>query len=145
MKTFSWSLCVVGALAVLWHGMGWINFFMQQNPGTFAQLPESHQAIAESRPVWVTFAFALSFVTGILGGITLLMNYNGAVAMFYLSLLGALVATIHGIAIGNALNLFTPFEIVLALIGPVLVGICFFWYAKKAESNGWIYNLLTER
>ena len=41
-----------------------LNLAMQFNPNVLAQMPDSHRAIAESRPTWVTILFALSVVNG---------------------------------------------------------------------------------
>jgi len=133
-----WSLWVVGLLAIIWHGLGCMNFFMQLNPEMLAQMPESHRSIAESRPVWATAAFAISVFCGVIGGVLLLLKKRAAISMFLLSLIGAIVATVQGVTMGGALSLFGPAEIAMAVLGPLVLGIFLVWFAKAASSKGWI-------
>jgi len=133
-----WSLWLVGLIAILWHGLGCMNFIMQLNPEMLAQMPDSHKKIAESRPVWVTAAFALSVFSGVVGGLLLLFRKKTAIALFVVSLIGAIVATIHGVVVGGALSLFSPAQIALAIAGPILFGLFLIWFSRMASSNLWI-------
>ena len=133
-----WSLWVVGLTAFIWHGLGLFNLAMQLNPNVLAQMPDSHRVIAESRPIWVTIVFALSVLNGAIGGIHLLLKMKFASSSFLISLLAAIVAILHATIKGNALSIFSPFEISLAIIGPLIAGLFFLWYSIKANKKLWI-------
>lgn len=133
-----WSLWVVGLIAFVWHGLGFLNFVMQLNPEMLAHMPDSHRAIAESRPTWVTIVFALSVVNGTIGGVQLLLKMKAASSSFLFALIAAAVAVFHATLFGNAWSLFSPLEILMAIIGPLLVGVFFLWYSILAKRKGWI-------
>ena len=94
-------------------------------------MADSHRAIAEQRPVWVTAAFAISVFSGVLAAFLLLMKKSACVPLFVVSLTGALVATLHGVLMGGTLSLFTPIEIALAVAGPIVFGLFMVWYARR--------------
>ena len=133
-----WSLWIVGLTAFIWHGLGLFNLAMQLNPNVLTQMPDSHRAIAESRPMWVTIVFALSVVNGTIGGVQLLLKMKFALSSFLIALLAAVVAILHAIIKGNALSIFSPFEISLAIIAPLIAGLFFLWYSIKANKKLWI-------
>jgi len=133
-----WSLWVVGLTAFIWHGLGLLNLAMQLNPDVLAHMPDSHRTIAESRPVWITVVFALSVVNGTIGGAQLLLKRKFALSSFLISLLAAVVAILHAIIKGNALSIFSPFEILMAIVGPLIAGLFFIWYSIKAKKKIWI-------
>ena len=133
-----WSLWVVGLAAFIWHGLGLFNLAMQLNPDVLTHMPDSHRAIAESRPVWVTIVFALSVLNGAIGGVHLLLKMKFASSSFLISLLAAVVVILHAIIKGNALSIFSPFEISMSIIGPLIAGGFFLWYSTKAKKKLWI-------
>ena len=133
-----WSLWGVGLAAFIWHGLGLFNLAMQLNPDVLTHMPDSHRAIAESRPIWVTIVFALSVLNGAIGGVHLLLKMKFASSSFLISLLAAVVVILHAIIKGNALSIFSPFEISLAIIGPLIAGLFFLWYSIKAKKKFWI-------
>jgi hypothetical protein len=45
---------------------------------------------------------------------------------------------IHAIGFANAATAFSPFEIFLMIVMPVALAAFLIWYAKRAESKGWI-------
>ena len=133
-----WSLWVVGLIAFVWHGLGLLNFGMQLNPEMLAHMPDSHRAIAESRPMWVTIVFALSVINGTIGGVQLLLKMKAASSSFLFALIAAVVAVFHATFFGNAWSLFNPAEILMAIIGPLLAGLFFLLYSISAKRKGWI-------
>ena len=59
-----WSFWLIGVVALVWHVMGGINFFMQMNADMVASFPQTHRAIIEGRPVWATGGFAVAVFGG---------------------------------------------------------------------------------
>jgi len=124
-----WSFWVIGAVALVWNLMSVMNFIMQMNPETLANMPESYRAIVEARPAWATGAFAIAVFGGALGCLLLLLRKSAAYYVFIASLLGVIVQVTP--TLGQ----------VSATIGvgvSVLVAVFLIWYSKHTKSKGWI-------
>ena len=130
-----WSFWVIGAIALIWNVLGSINFFVQMNPGMVAVYRESERAIIEGRPAWATVGFAIAVFGGALGCILLLLKKSVAYYLFIASLLGVIVTMIHTLGIGID---FSPFEILMMILMPLVVAAFLIWYTKQAENKGWI-------
>ncbi len=128
----TWMIWVVGLVALIWHGLGCLNFVMQLNPEALLQMPESHRAIAEQRPFWATAAFGLSVFTGVSGALLLLLRRRSAFSLFVISLIGAVIATFHGVTMANALSVFSPVEILFGVVGPIVLGVFLVWFCRRA-------------
>jgi len=133
-----WSFWLIGLVALLWHAGAIVNFYLQMSPEMQAQMPASHRSIAESRPFWVTAAFALSALTGTLGGIYLLLRHRIAGPLFFVSFIGAVIATVHAVVVGGALQKFSGLEVVLGVIGPVVFGAFLIIYVRRSVKRGWM-------
>ncbi len=130
-----WSFWVVSAIALIWNVMGVINFFVQMNPDVLDAYRESERAIIEGRPTWATGAFAIAVFGGALGSLLLLLRKSAAFYVFIASLLGVIVTMIHTLGVGIDFGLG---EILGIILMPLVVAAFLIWYAKQAESKGWI-------
>ena len=133
-----WSFWAIGAVTLIWNVMGVINFFVQMNADALASFPESHRAIVEGRPAWATGAFALAAFSGALGCLLLLFRKSAAYYLFIASLLGVVVQLIHTLGIARRTIGFSPFDISMIILMPLVVAVFLIWYSKWAESKGWI-------
>ena len=133
-----WSFWAIGAVALIWNVMGVINFFGQMNADIVAAMPETHRAIIEGRPVWATGGFAIAVFGGALGCLLLLLRKSVAFHVFIASLLGVIVTMIHTLGVAASTVDFSPFEIAMMVLMPLVVAAFLVWYAKQAESKGWI-------
>lgn len=133
-----WSFWVIGAVALIWNVMGAMNFFMQMNADALASLPESHRAIIQGRPAWATGAFAIAVFGGALGCLLLLLRKSAAYYLFIASLLGVIVQLVHTLGITGSTTGFSPVEIVMIILMPLVVAAFLIWYSKQAERKGWI-------
>ncbi len=133
-----WSFWATGAVALIWNVIGAINFFWQMNADALAAMPESHRAIVEGRPVWATGGFAIAVFGGALGCLLLLLRKSAAYYLFIASLLGVIVTMTHTLGIAGSTIDFSPFEILVMILMPLVVAAFLIWYSKKAESKGWI-------
>jgi hypothetical protein len=115
--------------------MGIINFFGQMNPDLLATYRESERAIVESRPTWATGGFAIAVFGGALGCLLLMLRKSAAYYFFMASLLGVIVTMIHTLGVGINFGLG---EILGIILMPLVVAVFLIWYAKQAESKGWI-------
>lgn len=123
----------VAILAIIWNGLGAMNLFMQMNPESLKNYPETHQALIASQPVWAKIGFALSVIGGLLGGIQLLQRKRVATYAFMISLLGTLLVTVHVIGSGIELSVF---DIVLTIVMPALLAAFWTWFSSNAARNG---------
>ena len=133
-----WSFWTIGAVALIWNVMGVINFFGQMNAGMLAAMPESERAIIEGRPAWATGGFAIAVFGGALGCLLLLLRKSAAYYLFIASLLGVIVQLIHTLGIAGSTIDFSPFDILMIILMPLVVAAFLIWYLKQAESKGWI-------
>ena len=108
------------------------------DPGTVASFPETHRAIIEGRPAWATGGFAIAVFGGTLGCLLLLLRKSAAYYFFIASLLGVIVAHIHTLGVAGSKINFSPFEISMMIVMPLVVAGFLIWYSKLAEKRGWI-------
>jgi hypothetical protein len=118
------SFWVVAIVALIWNGLGTINFVQQLNEAGLSTLPPEYQVYVQTRPIWAFLAFAVSVVAGIVGAILMLIRSKISMPSFIISSLGALVVTfstltsgITSVIVGSALS------VVLALV--------FVWFASR--------------
>jgi len=124
-----WSFWIISVVALIWNVMGAINFSMQMNAATVAEMPESYRAIVESRPAWATVAFAVAVFGGALGCLLLLLRKSMAFYLFFASLLGVIV------------QMTTTLGQIAAMIGvgsSLVVAGFLIGYSKYAEKKSWI-------
>lgn len=108
------------------------------NADALTSFPESHRAIIENRPTWVTGGFAIAVFGGVVGCLLLLLRKSAAYYVFIASLLGVMVTMTHVLGLANTTFDFSPFEIVMMLLMPLLVAAFLVWYSKWAKRKGWI-------
>jgi hypothetical protein len=133
-----WSFWAIGAVALIWNVMGVINFLVQMNPDVLASYPESHRAIIEGRPAWATGGFAIAVIGGALGCLLLLLRKSAAYYLFIASLLGTIVTMTHTLGIASSTIDFSPFEILMMILMPLVVAAFLIWYSNQARRKGWV-------
>ncbi|HUT40796.1 MAG TPA: hypothetical protein VM011_05580 [Gammaproteobacteria bacterium] len=133
-----WSFWAIGAVALVWNVMGVMNYIVQMNPDALASFPESHRAIIEGRPAWATGGFAVAVFGGALGCLLLLLRKSIAYYLFIASLLGVIVTMIHTLGVARTAIDFSPLEIFMMILMPLLVAAFLIWYSRLARSRGWI-------
>ena len=133
-----WSFWVIGAVALIWHVLGSMNYLWQMNPEAVATLPETHRAIIIDRPVWATGGFAIAVFGGALASLLLLLKKSAATYLFIASLLGVIVTMLHTINIAYSTIDFSLMEIVVMILMPLVVAALLIWYSKQAVRKGWL-------
>jgi len=133
-----WSFWVIAAFAMIWNVMGSINFVVQLSPSMVESFRESEQAIIIGRPMWATFGFAVSVFCGAIGGLLLLLRKAIAKFLFVASLFGTILTMLHTAAVDRSTYAFTPFEIFIMIVLPLLVAGLMLWYAQFASRKGWV-------
>jgi hypothetical protein len=133
-----WSFWAIGAVALIWNAMGVMNYVMQMDTNALASYPESHRSIIEGRPAWATGAFAIAVFGGVLGCLLLLLRKSAALYLFVASLLGVIVTMVHTLRVANLTADFSPFEISMMIVMPMVVAAFLIWYSIFTEKKGWI-------
>ena len=133
-----WSLWVIGAVTLIWNLLGLMNFIMQMNPDTLAQMPEQHRAFAESRPLWATIGFGVAVIFGSLGSVLLLMRRALAMPVLVISFIGVLLSLSHALLLSSAPFEFSGAEFVLTAILPLVIATFLVSYARRGRDGGWL-------
>ena len=116
---------------LIYNLMGVSNFIAQLDPNNLAMMPETYQPIIENRPVWAMGAFALAVFGGALGCLLLLLKKPVAYYVFIASVIGAIVALIHTIAVVG-LN-FGSLQAMVGNLMQIFVTAFLIKYSKWAE------------
>lgn len=134
-KSVHWSFWIIAVAAFIWNDLGATNFIMQLDPEVVASMPETHRAIIDTRPAWATAGFAIGVFGGVLGSLLLLFRKRLAIIVYVASLIGVLVTMIHTLGLKIA---FSPIEMVMMVVMPIVVAVALIWYAKSAQGKGWL-------
>lgn len=126
-----WSFWIIVVFALLWNLMGVLNYVMQINPETLANMPEAHRALAEVRPFWATAAFGVSVFGGSVGCILLMLRQPAANLAFGLSLIGVVLTTYHAGTVEVFVSQISVAEVFLTLVMPVVLAVFLVWYARR--------------
>ena len=129
------SFWLIGAFALLWNGLGSVNYLMQMMTDSLEAYREVEQAIIADRPAWATASFALAVWGGTIGGVLLLMRKAVVFQVFVASFVGVVVTTAHTVSLGLDFGIG---EIVVIVVMPVAVAAVLVWYAKRCMRKGWI-------
>jgi hypothetical protein len=130
-----WSFWVIGAIALIWNGLGAVNFLVQMSPDSIAAYRESERLIIDGRPLWATAAFAVAVFGGAIGALLLLLRRSVAFYLFAASLFGVLVTMLHTLGSGIEFGLG---EILGIILMPLVVAAFLVWYSMLAQRRGWI-------
>ena len=133
-----WHLWAVGIVAVLWNGLGALDYTMTQVQGDawLAQMEPSQTLLDwyHGLPAWYDAAWAIGVWGGLLGGLLLLLRRTWATALFALSLLGWAAGAVYAFALSNgmeAMGGYWPVQIIHLVLGALFV-----WYALRMGSRG---------
>ena len=88
VKVLHW---LIAGLLVIWNLMGAMNFGMQFSPEYVASLPPSYQDLIAQRPQWVTLAFGVTVIAGLVGAVLLFVRNPYCLHLLALSAVAALV------------------------------------------------------
>ncbi len=136
-------LWIVGALALLWNGLGAFDYLMtrMRNTEYLASMmptvdPNAMLAWIDGFPVWAQFGWALGVWGGMLGAVLLLVRSRWAVPVFAASLVGALLGLGYQIVAAPPL---AGMEGAMADLMPfaiILIALALFVYARAMKAKG---------
>lgn len=126
-------------------GLAWNLFGLVQFAASLGATQESLQAsgltaeqagVMLGYPAWMTVAFAIGVVGGVLGCVLLAMRKRAAVAVFATSLIGYIALWLGDALHGVFAALGTPQVVILSLV--VLIAAVLFVTARKAAAMNWL-------
>ena len=133
-----WAFWVIALLGLLWNAGGIANYMMQMKPEFVASMPETHQAIINSRPAWATGGFAIGVFGGFIGCLLLLLRKPLAGMAFMISLMGIFVTMIHSLQVVMANETFSVSEIFVMIVLPIVVANFLIGLTFYAIKSNWL-------
>ncbi len=140
MPVAIWVIALVG---VIWNVVGLVMLVMQTNQtpeqlaAPFGGTPEAI-ALFESAPGWTEMAWALAVISGIFGGITLLMRRRAATIFFAISAVAVILQFGHSFLVANTIGVLGLGAAALPVL-IVLIAVGLLVYTFKAQSRGLLY------
>ena len=130
---------VITIVALVWNLLGIVAYLMQvmMTHEALAALPEAQRMLYQDVPSWAIAAFAIAVHAGALGCLLLVLRKSLAVAVLWLSLIGALVQMYHSFFVANALEVLGPGGLVMPVL-VIVVAIYLVVLARSAKGRGWL-------
>ena len=130
---------IISVIALLWNLMGVSAYLMEafMSVEDLGKLTQDQRLLYESRPIWVTSAYAIAVWAGALGCIALLLRKKWAKTLLLLSLIGVLTQNVYQFFLSNTFEVYGPSAIYLPIM-IIVVSIALYLFAKSSASKGWI-------
>ena len=122
-----WHLWAVGAVALLWNGIGAFDYTMTEsrNAAYLAAFTPEQLAYFVSLPKWVVATWATGVWGGVLGSLLLLLRQCRAPQVFAVSLGGMAITFVHNYALSDGIRIMgggaVVFSIVIFTVGMALL------------------------
>lgn len=130
---------IISVIALLWNLMGVSAYLTEafMSDEVFSTLPEAQQMLYESRPSWVTAAFAIAVWSGLIGCIALLLKKKWTTAIFVLSLFGILLQQLYHFFLSNTFEVMGTSAMLLPIL-IVIFGVALIIFANYATKKKWL-------
>ncbi|WP_273566769.1 hypothetical protein [Maribacter halichondriae] len=130
---------IVAALALLWNlmGVGAYLFEAFMSDEMMAAMPEAQRELYETRPSWVTAAYAIAVWFGALGCIGLLIRKKWATSLLVLSLLGVLAQNVYSFFMSNVMEVSGSGGMIFAVF-IIIISIALVFFSRHAASKQWL-------
>jgi hypothetical protein len=137
-KATPWQLWLVGVLALLWNGMGALDYVMTEtrNAAYMSKFTPEQLAYFYGFPAWVIACWALGVWGGVLGSILLLLRRRWAVPVFGVSLATMAVTFFHNFVLTNGLQMMGGAGGVIFTAVIFVVGIALLIYSRHLAGAG---------
>ena len=131
---------VAAALGLAWNLFGLVQFIgslgATQQSLTASGMTAEQASVMLGYPAWMTVAFAVGVLGGVLGAVLLALRKATSVLVFALSLAGYIALWIGDAIHGVFAALGTPQVVILSLV--VLIAAGLLWVSRKALALGWL-------
>lgn len=103
MDKTPWHISVVGIIALLWNGMGALDYVMTQtrNEAYMAAFTEEQLAFFYGFPAWTVAAWAIAVWGGVLAALLILARRAWAWPVMIASVLGMVVTSFHNFVLSD--------------------------------------------
>lgn len=134
-----WHLWVIGIIALLWNGMGAVDYLMTRlNTETYlSQFTPAEREFFTTLPLWVVSTWAISVWSAVLASVALLLKSRWAETLFAIAL-GSFIATAfqnYMLADPNMAEVTGGFATAFSVV--IFVATFFFWmYAWGMKRRG---------
>ena len=129
---------IIGVIALLWNGMGVMQYLMQafKSEAYTSAMSAEQNALMDGLPAWMTALFAIAVFGGLIGSIMLLMRKKMAVTLFLISFATATVQQLYWLFGTNAPEVFADMQPYLMPVLVIVVCIFLVWYSKDQKAKG---------
>lgn len=134
------SFWVIATLLTLWGVAGCFAAYMQlgMSPAELAAMPEPDRTIMSGLPGWFGAVYVGAVMTGLAGGISLLLRRSIAHPLFIISLVLVVIQFAYSFFGTQLLALKSAAEIVPFPLFIIAAAVFQVWYAGHARERGWI-------
>ncbi|CAM3609772.1 hypothetical protein ZORO111903_13000 [Zobellia roscoffensis] len=131
-----WAISI---FAFIWNLMGVCAYLADAfiSVEELALLSQDQRLLYESRPIWVTSAYAIAVWAGIIGSIALLFRKKWSQSLLFISLIGVLAQNVYQFFLSNTFEVYGSSAIYLPVM-IIVVSIALVLFAKYCYSKGWI-------
>lgn len=133
-----WHLWLIGIFALLWSGMGTLDYVMTQtrNESYMSNFTPEQLEFFYGFPVWVIATWAIAVWGGVVGALLLLMRKRIATWIFLVSLISMMSNAIHNYVFSNGLEVIgDPFS--LGFTAAIfLFALGFYLYSMMMRNRG---------
>lgn len=125
--------------AVLWNGMGIINFVMQIfiTAETISQLPINEQVLYRNTPMWSNVAFGIGVFGGTIGSIGLLLQKAWSKKALLASLIAVICQMGYWLLFTTAIDVYGPSGYIMPII-VILIAILLFQLSVNGIKKGYL-------
>ena len=125
------SFYIICSITLIWNIVGVINYlgFVYMSNEAFKALPSDMQLYIETRPSWITGAFALAVFSATIGNIGLLIRKKWANLLLIISLISIVIQTFYNFFIQDIVQI--PNSEVSISILIVIVAVFLVIYSQK--------------
>ncbi len=131
---------IVSVIALIWNIIGVMAYlgsaFMTEEMR--AELPAEQLTLMGNTPAWVTAAFAVAVWSGLLGCVALLLRKKWAKILLLISLVGILAQNGYLFFMTNASEVYGQAQGVILPLLVIVIGIVLVFFARSADSRGWL-------
>jgi len=130
---------VVSIIALLWNLMGAYAYLIDAYTSIedLEAMTQAQRELYESRPAWVTGAFAIAVWAGVLGCIALLIKKKWARPVLLISLIGVIGHQVYMFFLSNTFEVMGSESMGLP-IAVLVIAIGLVYFAKIAQKKGWL-------
>ena len=131
---------IIGGVALVWNLIGGMLFYMQVSSSDEvlkAAYGEAEYEYLSNIPTWVTTAYGIAVITGIVGCILLLMRKTLAIPVFAVSLIAIIAQDTYSFFLSNATEVFGTGVIVIPTV-VLIISIGLVFYSRSSKDRGWL-------